>query len=269
LEQVPEAAGEVALGAADRFFGALAFGALAGDVVLGLGVAAQAGDGAAAQRQRSRRVVAIVYAALAFGSRVCAGWCCRYSKEGVVCMKGLRRAICMIAPALVVGALIPASASAEDYFLRIDGIAGESSNAKYQDAIELESWSVGVNKEAGKPANAQDFHFVKLIGPASPKLFEATAAGTLLGKAKLTGVRGGGEDQFPYLRMCFTGVRLSSFQTGGSRGIGSAPREQISFSYATLVNVYQGQNPATGEGLNPVFGGWDFINKIRFNDPSC
>src|SRR3954453_18559975 len=45
LEQVPDAAGEVALEAADGFFGAFAFGAFAGDVVLGLGVAAQARDG--------------------------------------------------------------------------------------------------------------------------------------------------------------------------------------------------------------------------------
>ena len=34
LEEVPDAAGEVAFEAADRFFGALAFGAFAGDVVL-------------------------------------------------------------------------------------------------------------------------------------------------------------------------------------------------------------------------------------------
>src|SRR5262245_5722691 len=45
LEEVPEAAGEVAFEAADGFFGALAFGLFAGDVVLGLRVAAQAGDG--------------------------------------------------------------------------------------------------------------------------------------------------------------------------------------------------------------------------------
>src|ERR687885_1043853 len=45
LEQVPEAAGEVALEAADGFFGAFAFGAFAGDVVLGFAVAAKAGDG--------------------------------------------------------------------------------------------------------------------------------------------------------------------------------------------------------------------------------
>src|SRR4051812_1579553 len=45
LEEVPEAAGEVAFEAADGFFGVLALGAFAGDVGLGLGVAAQAGDG--------------------------------------------------------------------------------------------------------------------------------------------------------------------------------------------------------------------------------
>ena len=173
----------------------------------------------------------------------------------------------MIAPAVVVGALIPASASAADYFLKIDGIPGESTNEQYQDSIEVESWSWGVSKDASKPASAQDFHFVKQVGPSSPKLFEATAAGTVFPKAKLTGVRG--PDQFPYLRLCFTGVRLSSFQTGGSDGSPGLPREQASFSFATAVNVFQGQNPATGEGLDPVFGGWDFINKIRFGDPSC
>src|SRR5215207_5362885 len=131
-------------------------------------------------------------------------------------MRGLQRAICMIAPALVVGALIPASASAGDYFLKIDGIAGESSSAKYPGTIEVESWSWGISKEATKAANAQDFHFVKQAGPSSPKLFEATAAGTVFPKAKLTAVRGA--DQSPYLRYCFTGVRMSSFQTGGSNG---------------------------------------------------
>jgi hypothetical protein len=51
LEQVPDAAGEVAFEAADGFFGALALGAFAGDVVAGLGVAAQAGDGDAVDRR--------------------------------------------------------------------------------------------------------------------------------------------------------------------------------------------------------------------------
>ena len=43
-QEVPDAAGEVAFEAAHRFESGLAFGALAGQVVLGLGVAAGAGE---------------------------------------------------------------------------------------------------------------------------------------------------------------------------------------------------------------------------------
>ncbi len=50
LEQSPDVAGEVALEAADRFAGALAFAASAVDVVARLGVAARAGDDDAVQR---------------------------------------------------------------------------------------------------------------------------------------------------------------------------------------------------------------------------
>ena len=60
LEEVPDAAGEVALEAADRFFGALAFGAFAGDVVLGFGVAAQPRDGDAVDRGVDLAVAAAV-----------------------------------------------------------------------------------------------------------------------------------------------------------------------------------------------------------------
>src|SRR5215218_4682103 len=61
-EEVPEASGEVAFEAADGFLGALAFGAFAGDVVLGLGVAAQAGDGDAVDGGVDLAVAAAVQA---------------------------------------------------------------------------------------------------------------------------------------------------------------------------------------------------------------
>ena len=60
LEQVPDASGEMALEAADGFLGALAFGALARDVVLGLGVAAQAGDGDAVDGRVDLAVAAAI-----------------------------------------------------------------------------------------------------------------------------------------------------------------------------------------------------------------
>jgi hypothetical protein len=62
LERVPDAPGEVALEAADGVFGALALGAFAGDVVVGLGVAAQAGDGDAVDGRVDLAVAAAVRA---------------------------------------------------------------------------------------------------------------------------------------------------------------------------------------------------------------
>src|SRR5215210_6014579 len=60
LEESPDVAGEVALEAADRFAGGLAFVAAAGDVVLGCGVAAGAGDDDAVKRGVDLAVAALV-----------------------------------------------------------------------------------------------------------------------------------------------------------------------------------------------------------------
>ena len=60
MEQVPDAAGEVALEAADRFAAALAFGAASGDVVARGLVAAGAGDDDAMKRRVDLAVAAAV-----------------------------------------------------------------------------------------------------------------------------------------------------------------------------------------------------------------
>jgi hypothetical protein len=59
---VPDAAGEVAFEAAQRFAGALAFASFALEVGLRLGVAAGAGDGDAVQRRVELAVAAAVEA---------------------------------------------------------------------------------------------------------------------------------------------------------------------------------------------------------------
>jgi hypothetical protein len=60
LEQAPDVAGEVALEAADRFAGALAFCLTAGDVGAGGLVAAGAGDDHAVKRGVDLAVAALV-----------------------------------------------------------------------------------------------------------------------------------------------------------------------------------------------------------------
>ena len=69
-----------------------------------------------------------------------------------------------------------------DYFLKIKGVDGESTDDKHKGEIELESWSFGGTNAAsfssgggggaGK-VSLQDFHFVKKYDKASAKLFAA------------------------------------------------------------------------------------------------
>src|SRR5260370_1116356 len=82
-----------------------------------------------------------------------------------------------------------------DYFLKIDGIEGESQDAKHKNEIQLVSWSFGATNHgtaaaglgmgAGK-VQMGDFHFVMHANKASPKLFLACCNGDHIKKAVLT-----------------------------------------------------------------------------------
>ena len=75
---------------------------------------------------------------------------------------------------------------AVDYFLKIEGIEGESHDDKHKNEIDLQSWSWGETQTgthsagggggAGK-VDMQDFHFVMAHNKASPKLMLACASG--------------------------------------------------------------------------------------------
>src|SRR5215472_15946713 len=92
-----------------------------------------------------------------------------------------------------------------DYFLKLDGIDGESSDAKHKNEIDVESWSWGQSQSgtsghgtggggAGK-VNMQDFHFVMKVNQASPKLMLACASGQHIKSGTLTCRKAGGEQQ--------------------------------------------------------------------------
>ena len=108
--------------------------------------------------------------------------------------------------------------AAVDYFLKIDGIEGESPDHKHKGEIQLESWSFGESQGgthssgggggAGK-VQMQDFHFVMKISKASPKLFLACACGQHIKKAVLV-CRKAGKDQQEFLKTTFTDILVSS-----------------------------------------------------------
>ncbi len=136
-----------------------------------------------------------------------------------------------------------------DYFLKIDGIEGESQDAKHKNEIQLVSWSFGATNHgtaaaglgmgAGK-VQMGDFHFVMHANKASPKLFLACCNGDHIKKAVLT-CRKAGKDQQEYLKWTFTEFLISSYQTGGTSHSDVIPLDQISINHTECQFDYKEQ----------------------------
>lgn len=154
--------------------------------------------------------------------------------------------------------------AAVDYFLKIDGIDGESADSKHKNDIDIESWSWGETQSgsfaggggggAGK-VSMQDFHFVMRVNKSSPKLMEACASGEHLKKAVLI-CRKAGKEQQEYLKITFSDCLISSFQTGGSGGADIVPSDQISLNFAKIEYEYKEQK-VDGTLSGAVKAGWN------------
>lgn len=151
-----------------------------------------------------------------------------------------------------------------DAFLKIDGIEGESADAKHKGEIDLHSFSwgesnagtfsVGGGGGAGK-VSMQDLHFTMKINKASPKLFLACASGEHIKKANLT-CRKAGKDQQEFLNYTLSDILISSYQTGGSSGGSEVPMDQISLNFSKIEMEYKEQK-ADGTLGGAIKGGWD------------
>ena len=136
-----------------------------------------------------------------------------------------------------------------DFFLKLDGVPGESTDDKHKGEIELESFSWGeVNSGStghgggagsGKVVS-QDLTFTKRLDKSSPVLMIACATGQHFKDAVLTARKAGGGQQ-EYLKIKIEEVLISSYQTGGA---GSAMvQESISMNFAKLEMAYKEQKP--------------------------
>lgn len=137
-----------------------------------------------------------------------------------------------------------------DYFLKIDGIPGESQDAKHKDEIQVLSFSFGEQQSgtmafgsgggAGK-VQMQDFHFMMNVNKASPKLFITCANGEHIKSAVLT-ARKAGKDQQDYLKITFTDLLVSSYTTNGDANANSLPLDSVSLNFTAIEVMYKTQN---------------------------
>jgi type VI secretion system secreted protein Hcp len=150
------------------------------------------------------------------------------------------------------------------YFLRVDGIQGESSDDKHKGEIDVLSWSWGETQPtppgpggggggAGK-VEMSDLTVVTHVSKASPHLLLACASGKHIKSAVLTG-RKAGKGQQEFLTFSLTDILVSSYQTGASAS-SEPPTDSVSLNFAKIQVEYKEQK-ADGSLGETVKVGWD------------
>lgn len=140
---------------------------------------------------------------------------------------------------------------AVDFFLKVDGANGESTQQGHKDEIKIHSFSWGASQHtsvsgsggsgAGK-ASLSDISVMKDLDKASPEMFKMLLTGKHIATATLTAQKATGDTTgAPFLTITFGEVFVTSQQISGSSEI---PSESVSFSYNTIKFDYSTQ----GEG---------------------
>jgi type VI secretion system secreted protein Hcp len=161
---------------------------------------------------------------------------------------------------------------AVDYFLKIDGIPGESKDSKHKDEIDVEAWSWGevnpVQHGGGSGVGAgkvqmQDFNFTARFSKASPNLMLACASGKHLKSAVLSARRGGDKTQAEFLTFSLSDVLVSSYQTAGAEAGDVGPADSVSLNFSKIQIEYKEQK-ADGSLGGSIKTGWDAKQNKQF-----
>jgi type VI secretion system secreted protein Hcp len=150
-------------------------------------------------------------------------------------------------------------------FLKLDGIEGESRDARHAKEIEVTSWSLGVTNAgtshggggggAGR-ATFTDLSMSKLVDKASPALMLAVASGRHVRSGRLT-VTGGGPRPLEYLVVDLEDVLVTACLLADAVDP-DRPVENVSLGFAKIHLAYTQQSASGGVGTVSEFG-WDLL----------
>lgn len=143
--------------------------------------------------------------------------------------------------ALLTLAAIPIAQASDSYFLKFDGVKGESTDKDHKDWIAFDSFSWGVHAIPGSghdPSSIEfdDFSWTQHIDASTPLLFGLLANGKNIPEAIAELVAPIGGTSRTYFRMTFNDVLLSSMSLTG--GAPSVPSLLGAFSYGSIQFDY-------------------------------
>ncbi len=161
-------------------------------------------------------------------------------------------------------AVAPSAHAADDYFLKIDGVPGESVAGQAKDAIEVKEFSWGAENSvtfatggasAGK-ATFKEFTIKKNVDSTSPVLLQKLGLGTPLPAIELAVRHAGATPQPFYMRYCMQPVFVvSQTQDGGDDG---PIEETLVFKFAAGSQTFGRQN-VSGQVTSSVIGSWNTL----------
>lgn len=151
-----------------------------------------------------------------------------------------------------------------DAFLKVDGVLGESVDAKRAGASAILSWSWAVEQPGSSQdgggsgvgrADYRDLMLTKYVDRATPVLWRACCTGARFATATLILRKAGGAAlEYTTIKMQSVGVTHCAITTNlGDQLI----TEEICLSFAGLAFEYVPQL-SNGLGGPAVLGGWDF-----------
>jgi type VI secretion system secreted protein Hcp len=150
---------------------------------------------------------------------------------------------------------------AVDYFLKLDGIDGESADDKHKNEIQIQSWSWGgsnISSVAGTGGSGagkvdlSDLSVMTYFDKATPKFFKSMCTGTHIKTGTMTAVKAGAEGK-PYLKVDLGELFVTNLQISAANEI---PTISVSFSYNTIKIDYSTQNEQ-GNVTSTGAQGWD------------
>jgi type VI secretion system secreted protein Hcp len=154
--------------------------------------------------------------------------------------------------------------AAIDYFLKIEGIKGESTDQVFKDEIEVIAWSWGArqseppgasSRSSGK-AQVNPLNLTTRTNLASAKLFIACASGQHFPSATLSAVRRSSRHSDAFLIWTLKDVMVIAY-TVSAENLDVPPTDEISLEFSRIEMEYR---PLNSDGTlgSIVKSGWDF-----------
>ena len=102
-----------------------------------------------------------------------------------------------------------------DIFLKLDGIAGESTDDQHKAEIDVESFTFNAKRATGK-VSVSPLRVLKVFDASSPKLMQDAMSGRHIKSGVLTVRRSGDPDGVEFLTYKLSDVVVSSYEQGGA-----------------------------------------------------